>query len=251
MGPTTARTLIGEAEWQLRVDLAALYRLIASFGWDDLIFTHLTARVPGPEDHFLVNPYGFLFEEITASNLVKIDLQGRKVLESPHVINPAGFIVHSAIHEVRQDISCVIHLHTCAGVAVASQAEGLLAISQQAAIVHSALGYHDYEGIAINTEERQRLQRDLGNNSFMILRNHGTLAVGPTIPDAFLAIYILETACQIQVAAQAGGDLIAVDESILSGIQQAASAVTLGLGGLLAWPALLRKMDRIDPSFRD
>ncbi len=242
---------VSEQEWQLRIDVAALYRLIASYGWDDLVFTHLTARVPGAADHFLINPYGLLFEEVTASSLVKVDLSGNKVLETLYEINPAGFVVHSAIHEVRQDAGCVIHLHTRAGVAVSCQIDGLLAISQQATIVHSSLCYHDYEGIAVNPEERVRLQEDLGDKQFMILRNHGTLVVGETIADAFLLIYVLETACQIQIAAQGGGDLLAVNESIVEGIQQAAAQVTQGLGGQLAWPALLRKMDRLDASFRD
>lgn len=245
------KDIVSEEEWQLRVDLAALYRLIASYGWDDLVFTHLTARVPGSDCHFLINPYGLLFEEVTASSLVKVDLHGEKVLETPCEINPAGFVVHSAVHEVREDAGCVIHLHTRAGVAVSSQIDGLLAISQQAAIVHSSLCYHDYEGIAVNPDERLRLQADLGGKRFMILRNHGTLVVGETVADAFLLIYVLETACQIQVAAQGGGELLPVDNTIVEGIQQAADLVTRGLGGHLAWPALLRKMDRLDSSFRD
>lgn len=246
------KEMVSPEEWQVRTELAALYRLIALHGWDDLIFTHLTARVPGPDDHFLINPYGFTFDEITASSLVKVDLDGNKVMDSPHEINPAGYIIHSAIHAVREDAKCVIHLHTRAGVGVAAQKEGLLPISQQATVVLTSLAYHDYEGIAINPEECVRIQNDLGDKTFMILKNHGTLVVGPTIPDAFLFIYALETACQIQIAAQSGGaELIPVNQAILDGVMANAEIVLGGMGGQLAWPALLRKLDRKDPSYKD
>ena len=246
------RAKVSEAEWQLRVDLAACYRLVALFGWDDLVFTHISARVPGPEQHFLLNPYGMLFEEVTASSLVKIDLAGNKVLPSPYEINPAGFTIHSAIHAAREDAHCVIHLHTDCGVAVSAQREGLLPISQQSLFPLSSIGYHDYEGIALRDDEKPRLVADLGDNWVMILRNHGTLAVGPTIAEAFLRIFVLERACRIQVLAQSGGaELIRLPERMLEGIQEVARQATRGQGGQVAWPALLRKLERIDPSFRD
>lgn len=243
---------VSEEEWQTRVNLAACYRLIAMFGWDDLIFTHISARVPGPEDHFLINAYGLLFEEMTASSLVKVDLGGEIVQDSPYFINPAGFTIHSAVHAAREDAGCVLHTHTRAGVAVSAQKEGLLPISQIAAVASSALSYHDYEGIALNEEEKPRLVADLGDNNFLILRNHGLLTVGETIPDAFLYMYALETACQIQIGAQAGGgELIRVNGQILDGIKVAVEQVLKGFGGNLAWPGLLRKLDRQDPSYRD
>jgi ribulose-5-phosphate 4-epimerase/fuculose-1-phosphate aldolase len=246
------RAQVSAEEWAVRVDLAACYRLVAQYGWDDLVFTHITARVPGPEHHFLINPYGMMFEEITASSLVKIDLGGNKVLASPYEINPAGFTIHSAIHAAREDAQCVIHLHTDCGVAVSAQRDGLLPISQISLFPLSSLGYHDYEGVALRDDEKPRLVADLGTNSVMILRNHGTLAVGPTVADAFLQIYALERACRAQILAQSGGvPLIRVSESILAGVKEMAEKATRGLGGQIAWPALLRKLDRLDPSFRD
>jgi ribulose-5-phosphate 4-epimerase/fuculose-1-phosphate aldolase len=249
---SAVRNQVSDEEWQLRVDLAACYRVIAMYGWDDLVFTHISARVPGPEEHFLLNAYGLLFEEITASSLVKVDLNGDKVLDSPHSVNPAGFVIHSAVHEVRSDVGCVIHTHTRAGVAVSAQASGLLPLSQISLFPLISLAYHDYEGIAINPEEKQRLVADLGDKNALILRNHGLLTTGPTIPDAFLMMYALETACQIQMAAQAtGGELIHVPQPIVDGMQAQAEEVLRGLGGQLAWPGLLRKLDRRDSSFRD
>jgi ribulose-5-phosphate 4-epimerase/fuculose-1-phosphate aldolase len=246
------RAQISSEEWALRTDLAACYRLIAHYGWDDLVFTHITARVPGPEHHFLINPYGMMFEEISASSLVKIDLAGNKVLPSPYEINPAGFTIHSAIHAAREDAQCVIHLHTDCGVAVSAQRDGLLPISQISLFPLSALGYHDYEGVALRDDEKPRLVADLGEHSVMILRNHGTLAVGPTVADAFLQIYALERACRAQILAQSGGvPLVKVSDAILAGVKEMAEKATRGLGGQIAWPALLRKLDRIDPSFRD
>src|SRR5438552_11502723 len=196
---------MSEQEWQARVDLAAAYRLVAHYGWDDLIFTHLSARVPGPEHHFLINPYGMFFEEITASSLVKVDLKGEKVMDSPFEINPAGFTIHSAVHEAREDAQCVIHLHTTEGVAVSCQKEGLLPISQQSLYPLMGLAYHDYEGVALNPEEKVRLVRDLGDQHSMILRNHGLLTCGASVADAFLFMYILQKACEVQIRAQAGG----------------------------------------------
>jgi len=245
------RSQVGEAEWQLRVDLAACYRLVAHFGWDDLIFTHISARVPGDEHHFLINPYGMTFDEITASSLVKIDLDGKKVLESPYEINPAGFVIHSAIHAVRDNAKCVLHTHSINGVAVSAQKEGVLPLSQQSAFVLSSLAYHDYEGVAVNPDEKPRLVRDLGDKSFLMLRNHGLLTVGPTIAEAFLMMYLFEATCMIQVRAQAGGgELIRIDPRVLSAAREGARTAMRGGGGSLAWPGLLRKLDRIDQGFR-
>ncbi len=243
---------VSPEEWQTRVDLAACYRLVALYGWDDLVFTHVSARVPGPEEHFLINAYGLLFEEMTASSLVKVDLQGDLVMESPYVINPAGFTIHSAVHEARPDVNCVLHTHTPAGVAVSAQAAGLLPISQASLFPLISIGYHDYEGVALNPEEKPRLVADLGAHSTLILRNHGLLTAAATIPDAFLRMYILESACRTQLLAQSSGaELTAIDSRILKGIAAQAEAVTKGLGGQLAWPGLLRKLDRQDTSFRE
>ena len=251
-GVSSVRSQVSAEEWQTRVDLAACYRLVALYGWDDLVFTHLTARVPGPEHHFLINPYGMLFEEVTASGLVKVDLSGSKVMPSPYEINPAGFVIHSAVHAARADAQCVMHLHTDAGVAVSAQKDGLLPISQNALFPLAALAYHDYEGVALREEEKARLVGDLGPRTFMILRNHGTLTVGPSVADAFLAMFVLERACRIQVLAQSGGrEVIRVPDAVLAGIAAQGQAATRGLGGQLAWPGLLRKLDRTEPSYRD
>ncbi len=236
-------------ERALRVDLAACYRLIALYGWDDLVFTHVSARVG---DHFLINPYGMLFEEITASSLVKVDHACRPQHETPWPVNPAGFVIHSAIHAAREDVGCVLHTHTVDGVAVSAQRAGLLPISQQATIALASLGYHDYEGIALRDEEKPRLVADLGDHTALILRNHGLLTVGGAIADAFLAMFVLQRACEIQVRAQAGGAMMSVDPRILDGVRANVVAVTKGIGaGALAWPALLRKLDRVSPGFRD
>lgn len=252
MKEASVRNRVSDEEWQQRVDLAACYRLIAMYGWDDLVFTHISAAVPGPDEHFLINAYGLLFEEMTASSLVKVDLKGDKVIDSPYPVNPAGFTIHGAIHAAREDVDCVLHTHTRAGVAVSMQKGGLLPLSQIAIVAASSIGYHDYEGIALNEDEKPRLVADLGDKTSLILRNHGLLTVGRSIPDAFLAMYGLETACQIQVMAQSsGGPLTQVDPRILDGIQAQVEAVTKGMGGALAWPALLRKLDRRDSSFRN
>src|ERR1700678_2487124 len=196
---------VSAAEWQVRVNLAAAYRLVALFGWDDLVFTHISARVPGSEHHFLINPYGLMFEEITASSLVKIDLDGKKVMDSPYEINPAGFTIHSCIHAARGDVSCIMDVHSLNGVAVSAQRRGLLPISQQSLFVLSSLAYHDYEGVALNPDEQPRLVRDLGDKAYLMLRNHGLLTVGASPADAFLYMYLFEAACAIQVRAQGGG----------------------------------------------
>jgi len=250
--PPTIRDRVSDAEWRQRVDLAACYRLIAMYGWDDLVFTHVSARVPGPEHHFLINPYGMLFEEITASSLVKIDLAGNKVTDSPYDINPAGFTIHSAIHAAREDAVCVLHVHTLNGVAVSAQKGGVLPVSQQSIIVLASLAYHDYEGIALNEDEKPRLVRDLGDRNFLMLRNHGLLTTAETVADAFLFMYVFEAACTIQVRAQAGGgELVPVDPRIIAGAKAAVKQVTRGAGGGLAWPGLLRKLERVDPGYRN
>ena len=239
-------------EEQLRVDLAACYRLVALYGWDDLVFTHISARIPGDAHHFLINPYGMLFEEITASSLVKVDAAGAKVAPSPYPINPAGFVIHSAIHDARPDVVCVLHVHTPQGVAVSAQKAGLLPISQQATVALASLGYHDYEGIALRDEEKPRLVTDLGRRASLILRNHGLLTVGRSIGDAFVNMFTLQRACEIQVLAQSGGaELITVDPRIVLGVKANVDTVTRGGGGALAWPGLLRRLDRVSPGYKD
>jgi ribulose-5-phosphate 4-epimerase/fuculose-1-phosphate aldolase len=246
---------VSAEEWQARVDLAATYRLVALHGWDDMVFTHISARVPtsvpGPEHHFLINPYGLLFEEITASSLVKIDMDGNKLQDSEYPVNPAGFTIHSALHMSRPDVGCVIHLHTTDGVAVSAQEQGLLPLDQHAMMLTGDLAYHDYEGIAFDLDERERLIADMGRKNFMLLRNHGTLAVGRNCADAFLRIYYLERACAMQTKALAGGMKLNIPN-------QGVPEKTAGQGafgfdsymGALAWPALLRKVERSDPGFR-
>ncbi len=241
---------VDDIEWRTRVDCAALYRLIALYGWDDMIFTHISLRLPGPDHHFLINPYGFLFDEITASSLVKVDLDGNVVDPTPYFINPAGFTIHSAIHAAREDAQCVIHCHSDAGVAVSAQKEGLLPISQTAMACTADLAYHDYEGVALDLDERERLVKDLGSQHFMLLRNHGTLTVGESASSAFMRMYYLERACKMQVLAQAGGDLLACDSNMEKRVgEQVKPAFTQALGGMLAWPGLLRKVVRQSPGF--
>jgi ribulose-5-phosphate 4-epimerase/fuculose-1-phosphate aldolase len=243
---------VGPEEWAVRTDLAAAYRAVALYGWDDLVFTHISARVPGPEHHFLINPYGMMFEEITASSLVKVDLAGRKVMDSPFEINPAGFTIHSAVHEAREDAHCVMHLHTMEGVAVSCQKAGLLPLSQQSLFPLSSLAYHDYEGVALDPGEKARLVRDLGDKHNLLLRNHGLLTCAETVADAFLYMYILQRACEVQVRAQAGGgELIHIPRPIVDGIRQASKVVLRQSGGMIAWPGILRKLDRLDPAWRE
>ncbi len=242
---------VSAEEWQLRCDLAAAYRLVALHGWSDLVFTHISVRLPGPGHHFLINPYGMLFDEITASSLVKVDAACNKLNPSPFPVNPAGFVIHSAVHEARPDVQCALHTHTRAGVAVSAQAGGVRPLSQQSTFVLASLAYHDYEGVAFRPEEKPRLKADLGGHTFLCLRNHGLLTVGPSIADAFLAMYIFETTCQIQVAAQAGGGaLLEISPQIVASSAEAIRVQTGGLGGQFTWPALLRKLERTDPSYR-
>ena len=248
-------------EWRLRQELAACYRLIAHFRMTDLIFTHISARIPGPEHHFLINPYGLWFDEITASNLVKIDLQGQAVEPSPYSVNPAGFVIHSAIHGARENAQCVLHTHTRAGCAVAAQRDGLLPLNQISMEFYGNVAYHDYEGIALDLDERERLVKDLGDKPVLILRNHGLLTVGETVQQAFLRMYYLEKACEIQLAAQAGGQALVVpSETVCAHTERQfnepnrqlnETQIADGDGYGLAWTALLRLIDRIDPSYKE
>ncbi|MEL7028254.1 MAG: class II aldolase/adducin family protein [Pseudomonadota bacterium] len=238
-----------EEEWEARVATAAAYRLVALYGWDDLIFTHISSRVPGPEHHFLINPYHMMFEEITASSLVKIDLEGDPVEPTEAPINKAGFVIHSALHAAREDAQCVIHLHTDDGQAVSCQADGLLPLNQTAMIIHSQVAYHDFEGIATELEERDRLVADLGDKSAMILRNHGTLAIGRSMAAAFMRIYFLERACTAQVRALTAPINPAPEGTPEKTAGQAAAGDAMGVPAM-AWAALLRKLDRIDPSYK-
>ncbi|MCS6987429.1 MAG: class II aldolase/adducin family protein [Sphingomonadaceae bacterium] len=250
--PLEVRALVSEEEWQLRVELACAYRLVAHFGWDDLIFTHLSVRIPGPEHHFLINPYNLMFDEITASSLVKIDVNGHPVMDTPYLTNPAGFTIHSAIHMAREDARAVIHLHTPHGQAVSAMAEGLMPLTQTAMLIRDEVAYHDYEGVAVDLDERERLVADLGDKCAMILRNHGTLTVGETVGEAFIRMYFLERACEAQCLALAAGrdGLHAPPQGTP---EKTAAQGREGLklvGRMLAWPALVRRMDRLDPSFR-
>ena len=239
---------ISAEEWRTRIDLAAAYRLVALMGWDDMVYTHITAKIPGPEHHFLINPYGMMFDEITASSLVKVDLAGNVVMDSPFPINPAGFTIHSAVHAAREDAGCVLHTHSVNGVAVSAQADGVLPISQQSIFVLSSLGYNDYEGVALRDDEKPRLVRDLSNNNFFMLRNHGLLTVGQSVADAFMAMCTFESVCMIQVRAQSGGGrLTMIDPAIIA---TSAQQVTKGMGsGALNWPGLLRRLDRRSPGY--
>ena len=244
------KEVVSAEEWKLRCDLAACYRLVAAYGWSYLVFTHISARIPGPEHHFLINPYGLTFDEITASSLVKVDQHCNKQHDTPFPVNPAGFVIHSAIHAVREDAGCVLHTHSRAGVAVSAQKCGVLPISQQSTFVLSSLAYHEYEGVAIRDDEKLRLQADLGEAKYLMLRNHGLLTVGKSVAEAFLNMYTFENTCRIQIDAQAGGELVQVRPEILQGLAQVMRTVTVGQGADLAWPALLRKCDRLDPSYK-
>ena len=246
---------VSDTEWQLRKDLAATYRLCAMHGWTDLVFTHISARLPDEdgEERFLINPYGVMFDEMTASSLVKIDLDGKICQETPYFINPAGFTIHSAVHAAREDAGCVIHLHTAYGMAVAAQKKGLRRYSQMSMQVYDDIAYHDYEGIALEHDERERIVADLGDKGLMILRNHGTLALGKTCGTAFLRIYFLENACRVQILAQAAGheDHLHEEPEAMGHkvYAQGAAAFVPGLGDNLVWPGLQRKLNRVNPGF--
>lgn len=244
---------VSPEEWKLRVDLAAAFRLVAHYGWDDLIFTHMSARLPGPDHHFLINPYNMMFEEITASSLVKIDVEGRAVEPTPHMVNPAGFTIHSALHMAREDAQAVIHLHTPHGQAVSAMRDGLLPLTQTAMIAHHDIAFHEYEGIATDLDERARLVADMGMKNMLMLRNHGTLAVGPSIAIAFLRIYFLERACTAQVHMLTAGreNLHSPPSGVAEKVRQQTTGPMADIAAeRLAWPALLRKLDRLDPGFR-
>jgi ribulose-5-phosphate 4-epimerase/fuculose-1-phosphate aldolase len=252
---TSTSATSSDQERAVREDLAACYRLVALYGWDDLIFTHISARIPGTDDEFLINPFGMMFDEVTASSLVKINLQGEKVGDSPYPVNPAGFTIHSAVHQVRHDAECVIHLHTIAGTAVATDPRGLLPLNQTALLVRDDVAYHDFEGVAVDLDERPRLQKDLGDKNIMLLRNHGTLAVGPTIAEAFLRIYFIERACAMQVAtlSSTGGAFHPTADDVQDKVAEQGRDEELARmsANMLAWPALRRRLDRIDPSYKD
>lgn len=250
MNIPSLQSSVSPEEWQLRVELAAAYRLAAMYGWTDLVYTHISVRVPGPEHQFLINPFGLMFDEITASSQVKVDQQGNLLSESPFPVNPAGFTIHSCIHDGRLDVGCVLHTHTRAGVAVSTQKCGVLPISQQSTFVIPQLAYHDYEGVALREDEKQRLQADLGSKNYLMLRNHGLLTVGSTVAEAFVGMYVLESTCQIQVSAQAGGELIMIDPKIMESMPAVIEMATKGQGANIAWSALLRKLDRVDPSYK-
>ncbi|GAB5467970.1 MAG: class II aldolase/adducin family protein [Rhodospirillales bacterium] len=248
-GPQADR--VSAEEWAARVDLAACYRMIALVGLDDLIYTHISARVPGPDEHFLINPFGLLYEEVTASNLIKVDLEGRLLDESPWEINPAGFVIHSCVHGARADVACVIHTHSVAGTAVSAQAGGLLPLTQTALLYKDLIGYHDYEGLALEDGEQARLLDDLGaEKRLLILRNHGLLSCGRSVPEAFIMMYYLEQACRMQIAAQAGGRLhLPAPEVQEKAHRQAMTGLGKALGSR-EFAALRRKLDRQDPSYK-
>ena len=241
---------VSDEEWAIRVDLAAAYRMVAHYGWDDLIFTHLSARIPGPEHHFLLNPYNLMFEEVTASSLIKVDANGNPVQETPFITNPAGFTIHSAIHMAREDAHAVMHVHTPAGQAVSAHSEGLLPLTQTAMLVRQDIAFHDYEGVAVDLDERERLVANLGDKSAMILRNHGTLALGRNVGECFVKLYFLERACQAQVMALSAGSDVNMPPQGSPEVTAEQGAIGLNVAAnLLAWPALKRKAFRLDPGF--
>lgn len=238
-----------DAEWRTRVDLAACYRLVARNGWDDLIYTHISATVPGAEGQYLINPFGLGFDEVRASNLVKVDVRGRIIGESPYRVNPTGFTIHGAVHAARPDAHCVMHLHTTAGIAVSMLRCGLLPLSQHAMRFYKNVAYHDYEGVALDPAEEKRLTEDLGQHKAMILHNHGTLTCGVTVAEAYVLMATLEKACVTQLAAMAASkDLVVPPEEVLDlAVSQLIDDSTPE--GELEWPSLLRRLERDDPSF--
>lgn len=246
---------VSPEEWAMRVDLAACYRLVEMFGWSDLLGTHISARVPGEENAFLINPYGLLFEEITASSLVKVDEEGNILSPTDYQINPAGFVIHGAVHMARPDVACALHTHTPAGTSVATQKDGLLPLTQHALAVIAHTAYHGYEGIATDMSERERLVRDLGDNNILVLRNHGLLTVGRTVAEAFVWMYRAERACRMQLAIQqAGADVMEIPEDVQQTTIARNRLANSPQGhrpiGKLEWPALLRKLDRVDTSYK-
>ncbi len=242
---------VSPEEWRQRVDLAACFRLMAHYEIADLTFTHVSARVPGEPDHFLINPFHVMFDEVTASSIIKIDMSGKHQHDTPYVVNPAGYTIHSAVLGGRPDVVCALHSHSTAGIAVSSLECGLLAMSQTALRLHGNLSYHDYEGIALDHDERPRLVRDLGANQAMVLRNHGLLTVGRSVAEAFVLMHRLEFACRAQLQAQAAGTkLIALSGNVLNHAAQQFKAITPGIYGDLEWPSLLRLCDRLDPSYK-
>lgn len=254
MSLPSLKNQVSAEEWQLRVDLAACYRLVALYGMSDLIFTHISLRLPdhltGGDEQFLINPYGLHFDEITASSLVKIDMEGNLLSDTPYIVNRAGFVIHSTIHAARPDVQCVLHCHTRAGIAVSAQRDGLLPLSQQASLVLTSLAYHDYEGLAVYDDERERLRRDLGESDHLMLRNHGLLTVGRSVAEAFMNMYFFETACQIQIGAQAGGSpLTYVSPTVLEGVCEAVEQMGESTPAFRAWPGLLRRLDRLNPGY--
>jgi ribulose-5-phosphate 4-epimerase/fuculose-1-phosphate aldolase len=248
---SSLRDQVSPDEWQTRVDLACAYRLVAHHGWDDLVFTHLSARVPGPEDHYLINPMGLMFEEITASNLVKVDLAGDILSPTTHFINPAGFTIHSCIHGARHDVGAVFHTHTVAGIAVSSQKQGLLPMTQAALGFYNLLAYHDYEGLALNEDEIPRLIADLGSRKALILRNHGLLSAGANVAEAYLILFMLEKACQIQLAAQGNGAELLMQPQAMADLVAQQTQFAFGFAAEMSWQAAIRKMQRVDPRFQD
>ena len=248
----SVRDHVSDEEWRVRCELAAAYRLIAHFGWDDLIYTHISARVPGPEHHFLMNPMGLMFDEITASSLVKIDLDGNKVMDSPFGVNKAGFTIHSAVHAARENALCALHLHTDAGIAVSNLAEGLLPLAQSSLIPYVMHAYHDYEGFAVRPDEKKRLVASLGDNNVLILRNHGTMTVGSSIGQAFELAYFLEKACRIQLMTMSSGMQVQnmSDKAYQTAVRDMYAVLSGDTSSSLCWAALMRKADRLDPTYR-
>ncbi len=245
---TARQSTMSQGEWEVRKDLAAAYRLVALYGWEDLVFTHLSARVPGPEHHFLINPYGWLFDEITASSLVKVDQDG-EIVEggATNRVNPAGFTIHSAVHMAREEAGAVLHLHAPDGVAVSAHKDGLLPLSQTAMLCLDHISFHDYEGVALNLDERERLTRDLGDKNMMLLRNHGTLSVGRDVGEAFTYMYFLMKAAEIQVRTLNQGEPYLPSQAAID--TTAEQSQQLGMASKLTWPALLRKLERMGSDY--
>lgn len=238
-----------DAEWRTRIDLAACYRLVARNGWDDLIYTHISATVPGAEGQYLINPFGLAFEEVRASNLVKVDVRGRIIGDSQYRVNPTGFTIHGAVHSARPDAHCVMHLHTTSGIAVSMLRCGLLPVSQHAMRFYKSIAYHDYEGVALDSAEEKRLIADLGPHKAMILHNHGTLTCGVTVGEAYVLMATLEKACVTQLAAMAASkELVIPPEEVLDlAVSQLIDDAVPE--GELEWPSLLRRLEREDPAF--